>query len=89
MALMGRIALWGGTDGTRQYADFWLFDPLMAAWTRGRYAPGNTPVARAEHAGVAQGMHYCIFGGFGGTKEGEALSNSAFLNDMWCATSQT
>ena len=57
---------------------------LLAAWRQGTYAPGRRPLPRAEHAAVAQGMHYCIFGGFGGAAEGEALSTSAFLNDFWC-----
>jgi hypothetical protein len=64
MVLMGRLALWGGTDGTRQYGDFWEYDVLLGAWRQGTYAPGGRrPLPRSEHAAVAQGMHYCVFGG--------------------------
>ena len=85
MAPMGMIALWGGTDGARQYNDFWAYDVLTNGWVQGRYAPGTAvPLPRAEHGGVAQGMHYCIFGGFGGAADGAELSTSSFLNDLWC-----
>ena len=87
MHAMGRLALFGGTDGATMKNDFWLYDVYQNAWERGVYDPSSSrPAPRYEHGAVAQGMHYCIMGGFGGFN---GIDAAAFLNDFWCLNTYT
>lgn len=87
MDTMGRIVLFGGTDGKAMYNDFWQYDVYQNAWQRGSVDPDRpSPSPRYEHGAVSQGMHYCILGGFGGFN---GIDNAAFLNDLWCINTAT
>ena len=80
---MGRLALFGGSDGERLHNDVWLFDIYTNVWVQGTFdGSARRPCPRQDQGAVAQGLHLCVHGGFGSF---DGLGSAKFLNDMWCA----
>jgi N-acetylneuraminic acid mutarotase len=76
---IGVVIMFGGSDGDKELADIWAYDPEANVWTE-LLPAGDAPSGREQHAMVydPSAGRVLVFGGFDDT--------DTELNDLWDLT---